>query len=108
MKTNRNKRKLYESIMKDVSKTVKRNLNETADFSDVQGEEFKINIYTDEEGFYYADITTENLRTGEVETTHYKSYDYNDIAEKIGQYIIGLYFFNNLFKYGNTEPDIIF
>ena len=39
---------------------------------------------------------------------YYKSYDYNDIAEKIGQYIIGLYFFNNLFKYGDTEPDIIY
>ena len=89
MKTN--KRRLYESIMKDVSKTIKRNLNEDTYFSDVQGDEFKIDVYVDEDECYYADITTGIPTSGEVETTSFSNYDKQALAEEIGEFIIDLY-----------------
>ena len=89
-----NKRRLYESIMKDVSKTVKKRLNENRDFDSIQGDLFKIDIYIDSEvddEYMYVDITPDPDKSGRLETIHFEGYD-DDLAEKIGQYIIGLYF----------------
>ena len=80
--------------MKDVSKTVKKRLNENRDFDSIQGDLFKIDIYIDSEvddEYMYADITPTPDETGRLETIHFEGYD-DDLAEKIGQYIIGLYF----------------
>jgi hypothetical protein len=55
---------------------------------------FKIDIYIDSEvddEYMYADITPTPDETGRLETIHFEGYD-DDLAEKIGQYIIGLYF----------------
>jgi len=55
---------------------------------------FKVDIYIDSEvddEYMYVDITPTPDKTGRLETIHFEGYD-DDLAEKIGQYIIGLYF----------------
>lgn len=89
-----NNRKLYESIMKDVSKTIKRRLNENRDFDDIQGDLFKVDIYIDSEvddEYMYVDITPTPDKSGKLETIHFEGYD-DDLAYNIGHYIIDQYF----------------
>ena len=87
-----NKKQLYESIMRNVSKSVKKHLNENIDFDSVQGEYFKIDIYVDDDDIYNADITTEDPVTGDVITQNFSYGDLDDLAEEIGKYIIDFYF----------------